>query len=173
MMSEPLPLNDELLTHMEGLYLGDTNIMSQVMWLHSKLCQCHVLCQHDTELMHNPELILLHGVFNIVCQPFKLTADGMFSQKSSPGCWSGTSITEAMARSNAWAWLKQVKDDDLLGFEDFPQYLENIKAFESLALVGDNCYSLIKEGGVEGAQLKICHRMFEVGNLFISSFMSH
>src|SRR5260370_40785017 len=111
MMSEPLPLNDELLTHMEGLYLGDTDITSQVVWLHSKLHQCHVLCQCDTQLMHNPEPILLHGIFNIIHQPFKLTVDGMFSQKSSPGCWKGMSITEAMAQLNAWAWLKQVEGD--------------------------------------------------------------
>ena len=158
---------------MEGLCLSDTDITSQVMWLHSKLCRCQVLCQCDTELMHNPEPILLHGVFNIMCEPFKLMADGKFTQKQGLGCWKGVSMTEAMAWMNAWAWLKQIEDDELLGFKDFLQYLKNIRVFELLALVSDNYHSLIKECGVEGPQLTIIHRMFEVSNLFISSFMSH
>ena len=66
-MAFQLPaLNDELHTCMAGLYLGDTDITFEVIWLHSKLHHCHVLCQSGTQVTHNPEPILLHGIFNIM-----------------------------------------------------------------------------------------------------------
>src|SRR5260370_26094349 len=101
---------------MAGFYLGDTDTTSQVMWLHSKFHCCHVLCWSGTKMMHNAEPILLHGIFNIIHQPFKLTADANISNKSRPESLKDAYITDAMAQTNVWACLERIQDEELLGW---------------------------------------------------------
>ncbi|KAF8313744.1 uncharacterized protein EI90DRAFT_3022552 [Cantharellus anzutake] len=53
-------------------------------------------------------------------------------------------------------------DEDLLGYEDFPIYIKNLKGLEKLMLSGANHhYSLVNDEGVSGPQIKVIHRMFE------------
>ncbi|KAF8341507.1 uncharacterized protein EI90DRAFT_1745991 [Cantharellus anzutake] len=67
-----------------------------------------------------------------------------------------------MARTNAWAWLEKVHDKDLLGYNDFSQYIKNLKGFESLMHAGDSLqHSLVNDEGATGPQVKVIHRMFE------------
>jgi hypothetical protein len=171
MPSHPLPANDELRTRMVGFYLGDDDLASRVKWLYARARRCHVLCRSDTEAAHSPEPIVLHGVFSIARQPFKLLPDGGFAEKTMPDSLKHATITEAMARTNAWARLEQVRDKALLGFDDFPRYIKNVKAIEALMPVGGDACSLITDDGVRGPRLKIIHRMFDVRILTTFSFV--
>ncbi|KAF8309605.1 uncharacterized protein EI90DRAFT_3140518 [Cantharellus anzutake] len=160
----PLPDNNDLRRCITGLYLGDDNIASQVGWIYAKARRCHVLCLHGTNKADlNPTPVVLHGIFAFSRQPFKLLPDGGFRESNMPEYFNfGVSLQEAMARTNAWARLERIQDNELLGFSDFPQYIKNLKSFEGLMHVGDApTYSLVSDEGASGPQVKVIHRMFE------------
>src|SRR5260370_3598649 len=102
----PLPPNDKLLTHMQGVYLGNEDLLSKVKWVQSKSCHCHLLCHSDTrEGANNPMPILLHSIFNIVCKPFMLLPDGSFSEDMKLDNMRKVTITKSLAHKNAWVHL--------------------------------------------------------------------
>ncbi|KAF8313008.1 uncharacterized protein EI90DRAFT_3022815 [Cantharellus anzutake] len=160
----PLPDNNDLRRRITGLYLGDDNIASQVGWIYAKARHCHVLCLRGANKADlNPTPVVLHGIFAFSRQPFKLLPDGGFRESNMPEYFNfGVSLQEAMARTNAWARLERIQDNELLGFSDFPQYIKNLKSFEGLMHVGDApTYSLVSDEGASGPQVKVIHRMFE------------
>ncbi|KAF8309533.1 uncharacterized protein EI90DRAFT_1471344 [Cantharellus anzutake] len=158
-----LPDNTELRQRLASLYLGDANIASKAVWVYAKARRCHVLCLHGiNKTTLNPTPVVLHGIFTLARHPFKLVPDGGFLESTAELYFGHTPLHEAMARTNAWARLEKVHDKDLLGYNDFSQYIKNLKGFESLMHAGDSLqHSLVNDEGATGPQVKVIHRMFE------------
>ncbi|KAF8329707.1 uncharacterized protein EI90DRAFT_3124938 [Cantharellus anzutake] len=158
-----LPSNDELRSRIDGIYLGDPDVISQLKWSYSKGGRCHVLTHKSTPAAHNPPPALLHGCFKVVRSPFYFSPDGGFKAKAASVNFGGrTTEEEAMGKANSWARLERVGDEDILGYEDFPVYVKNLKALEGQVREGQtSVYSIVTDEGTLGTEIKIIHRMFE------------
>ncbi|KAF8312434.1 uncharacterized protein EI90DRAFT_3023010 [Cantharellus anzutake] len=137
-----LPSNDELRSRIDGIYLGDPDVISQLKWSYSKGGRCHVLTHKSTPAAHNPPPALLHGCFKVVRSPFYFSPDGGFKAKAASVNFGGrTTEEEAMGKANSWARLERVGDEDILGYEDFPVYVKNLKALEGQSALASTSHT--------------------------------
>ncbi len=164
-----LPPNDVLRSRLAGFYLGDLDTPSRLQWMYSKIRRCQVLSAKSTSPSPNPMLAILHGCFKITQNPFFLFPDGGFNVNKEHYRKSSNE-EEAMGKADAWAHLGRIDYHKLLGYEDFPIYMNNLHALENLLRSGQSSQYSILNKGVHGEEVKIIHRMFEVSRVF--SFFS-
>ncbi|KAF8327608.1 uncharacterized protein EI90DRAFT_3018100 [Cantharellus anzutake] len=154
----PLPSNDELCGRLDGIYLGNANIASELQWTQAR--RCLILMRKPLSAAQIPPPIMLHGCFKIVRNPFYLFPNGGFNSDHHRS--AKTSDKDAMGKTNTSAWLERVLDPTLLGYEDFPMYISNLKALEALVCSGQKSqYSIITDGGSLGHEVQVIHRMFK------------